>query len=262
MQTAKVWCALSLMLGLSISASAYAQSGYYGDGDSGGVFRCESNDGRQNYCAIPAGAPSAQMVRQLSRTACIRNQTWGTDRGGIWVSGGCRAEFVPAGYDYGRRYDRGRSGDGNQLVRCESSDGRYRQCNVSVSRGGDARLVRKLSRTECIEGTTWGVNRMGIWVDKGCRGEFALDSQRRGDDRYRPYPGNGYGGDPYGGGPTQNIRCESRDSGTTRCAANAYRGVQLLRQLSNSACTEGRTWGWNRNEIWVSQGCRAEFAVR
>ncbi|MFN2240619.1 MAG: DUF3011 domain-containing protein, partial [Thermoanaerobaculia bacterium] len=25
---------------------------------------------------------------------CVRNQTWGEDRDGIWVDGGCRAEFA------------------------------------------------------------------------------------------------------------------------------------------------------------------------
>jgi hypothetical protein len=37
--------------------------------------------------------------------------------------------------------------------------------------------------------------------------------------------------------------------------------VQLLRTLSDSACIEGRTWGWDRNGVWVDRGCRAEFSV-
>ena len=32
-----------------------------------------------------------------------------------------------------------------------------------------------------------------------------------------------------------------------------------LRQLSRAACIQGRTWGYGRNGIWVSDGCRAEF---
>jgi len=39
----------------------------------------------------------------------------------------------------------------------------------------------------------------------------------------------------------------------------AFAGVQLVRQISRSACIEGQTWGYARNGIWVSQGCRAEF---
>jgi hypothetical protein len=37
--------------------------------------------------------------------------------------------------------------------------------------------------------------------------------------------------------------------------------VRLQRQLSDSACIEGRSWGWNRAGIWVDQGCGASFLV-
>ena len=73
------------------------------------------------------------------------------------------------------------------------------------------------------------------------------------------YYGNGgyYGGgyDGYG----QVIRCESNDGRTRECAANTRAGVQLVRQLSRAACIQGRSWGYGRNGIWVSDGCRAEF---
>jgi len=37
-----------------------------------------------------------------------------------------------------------------------------------------AQLVRQLSQAPCIEGSTWGVQRDGIWVDRGCEGEFEV----------------------------------------------------------------------------------------
>jgi hypothetical protein len=37
------------------------------------------------------------------------------------------------------------------------------------------------------------------------------------------------------------------------------RGVRLVRQQSKSACVQGRSWGYNRNTIWVSRGCEADF---
>jgi hypothetical protein len=55
-------------------------------------------------------------------------------------------------------------------VRCESSDGRGRRCDVRVWRGVD--LTRQLSRSPCVEGQSWGWDRRGIWVGSGCRGEF------------------------------------------------------------------------------------------
>src|SRR5690606_3254889 len=68
--------------------------------------------------------------------------------------------------------------------------------------------------------------------------------------------GNDYG---YGYGG-QIVRCESNDDRTRQCATNGGR-VVLERQHSRSACIEGRSWGYARNGIWVSNGCRADFRV-
>ena len=38
------------------------------------------------------------------------------------------------------------------------------------------------------------------------------------------------------------------------------RGVRLVRQRSNSPCVRGRSWGADRNKIWVNRGCEADFA--
>ncbi|MFN9967954.1 MAG: DUF3011 domain-containing protein, partial [Lysobacteraceae bacterium] len=64
-------------------------------GGPGGVqtLRCESNDGRTNWCAI-GFVRSVRLERQLSRGPCIEGQSWGWDRRGIWVSNGCRGEFT------------------------------------------------------------------------------------------------------------------------------------------------------------------------
>ncbi|WP_146256600.1 DUF3011 domain-containing protein, partial [Stenotrophomonas maltophilia] len=32
--------------------------------------------------------------------------------------------------------------------------------------------------------------------------------------------------------------------------------------LSGSACQEGRSWGYARGQVWVSNGCRARFGTR
>ena len=61
--------------------------------------------------------------------------------------------------------------------------------------------------------------------------------------------GNGYG-DPYGyggqqpypGGATgQVFRCESQDNRMRRCHADTRYGVRINRQLSKSACIQGRS---------------------
>ena len=56
---------------------------------------------------------------------------------------------------------------------CESVNFRNQECPVP---GGPVALVRQLSRDDCIEGQTWGLNRdnNAIWVSRGCRAEFRV----------------------------------------------------------------------------------------
>jgi hypothetical protein len=231
----------------------FAATGGYGNdyGDTGQVVRCESNDGRWHLCAMDTRG-DIQLVRRLSDSACVEGRGWGRDPAGVWVNQGCRAEFRSIAYSAGA------GAGGGQSIRCESSDGRYRQCSGDVR--GSVRLVRQLSDARCIEGRTWGANRAGVWVDEGCRAEFETGyrgnngwglGQYRGKDRY----GQGYG---YTG---RTLRCESSDGRTNRCNVAIQGGARLQRQLSDARCVQGSNWGWDRSGIWVSGGCRAEFAI-
>lgn len=122
-------------------------------------------------------------------------------------------------------------------VTCESRDNDYRECRGF---NGRARLERNLSEAPCTEGRSWGTRNGLIWVDRGCRGRFV--------------PSWG------GGGSGRSIRCESSDNRTRECAAGFRGRAVLVRQLSNSRCVEGRSWGQRGGSIWVSQGCRGEFS--
>lgn len=176
--------------------------------------------------------------------------------------GGCVGYGLPGsgypsdGYGYpdagGYGYpDYGNPGYGNNYgnngtVRCESNDKRTRRCNVDT-RGG-VRITRQLSDTRCIQGRNWGYDNRGIWVSQGCRAEFVLG-----------YGGGGYG---YGSGYGQVLRCESRDNRQRRCNVRVDRGVDLIRQLSDTRCIQRQNWGWDRGGIWVAGGCRGEFRIR
>ena len=71
------------------------------------------------------------------------------------------------------------------------------------------------------------------------------------------WSGNGSGN--YGG---QSIYCASDDGRRHTCPVNTNGVVvRLLNQKSGAACVQGRTWGYNRNSIWVDRGCRADFEV-
>ena len=139
---------------------------------------------------------------------------------------------VPA---YGPGYRNG------NVVRCESTDNRTRQCPIDSY--GRVQLLRQLSGAPCIEGRTWGATGGLVWVAGGCRGEFVA--------------GTGYAQEYTGTG--QTVRCESDDGRWRRCAIDTRGDVEFLRQLSDSACIEGRTWGRDQAGVWVDQGCRGEF---
>lgn len=235
--------------------SGYDPYGGYGGSYGSGAqqVRCESNDGRSRHCAIDTSR-GVQLVRQLSDTACVRNRTWGSDRTGVWVSSGCRADFASGG-GYGDGYGGyGDQGSYGQTVRCESSDGHFRICPADT-RGGMT-LVRQLSDSACVQGQTWGWDQRGVWVDRGCRADFRTGGSWNGG-----YPPNGYpGGYPGGYGGPRTVRCESSDGRPHRCDTPVQRAV-LQRQLSNTRCVQNQTWGWDPRGIWVTAGCRADFSV-
>ena len=220
--------------------------------------RCSSDDGRRHYCDIDTSR-GVRLSRQISGSACIQGSTWGYDRRGVWVDRGCRAEFlsrVGGGRDGGRfdwDYDyRGndRSAFNQETVRCNSDDERRHYCNIDT-RGG-VRMVNQISGTPCVQGSTWGYDNNGVWVDRGCRAEFATG----GGDQANRYSNQGYNAG-YGG----TLRCSSDDGGRHYCAANTGNGVTMVRQVSGSPCEQGRTWGIDRQGIWVDRGCRADFQL-
>lgn len=151
--------------------------GWNGGGNNGNdSVVCESDDGRTRTCAI--GGNRARLVRQMSKSPCIEGQSWGSQRGSVWVSNGCRGEFSSGRGGGNWNGGGGWNGGGNnqwRSVTCESNDGRkgrIRRCNTSIRDG--ARLIRQMSKGACIEGQTWGWDPNGIWVQAGCRGEFSV----------------------------------------------------------------------------------------
>lgn len=144
---------------------------------------------------------------------------------------------------------------GLQTIKCESSDGRRKDCSANI--GGEVRLSRQLSNAACVEGRNWGWSRNGVWVDNGCRAEFQYNSFTNSRDGNR----GGYDRNRGGYGDMDTIKCESHNNSTrrTQCRANIDGNVRLSRQISDAQCVQGRSWGYNRTHVWVSNGCRAEF---
>jgi hypothetical protein len=132
---------------------------------------------------------------------------------------------------------------GGQTFTCSSDDGKRNYCNADT-RGG-VQLVRQRSGSACVQGQTWGWDRSGIWVDRGCRADFVT----------------GRGGNFGGGGVGQTLTCSSDNGSRNYCSADTRGGVQMVNQRSGSPCIQGQTWGWDGRGVWVDRGCRADFLI-
>jgi len=200
--------------------------------------RCESVEGEYRECYV-ASSGKIVLDYELSSLLCVQGVSWGTaSEGRVWVQRGCRGmfsavtetqPFSPADH-----------------VVCESNGGRSTCKARPYSR---ITLVRQLSNQPCDEGGSWGYDpeRGEVWVDQGCRGEFIVGVSKE-------------------GAKTETLDaivvCRSLDGKKTKCPADTSAGVQFFRSLGEGRCRFDKEWGYDRKQIWVKDGCSAEFAVR
>jgi Protein of unknown function (DUF3011) len=165
-RTTKLLLIAAIVLGTAFVAPSPAGAAFQPGYGPPPRITCSSNDGRRNWCDI-GGRRDVRLVRQISGSACIRDNTWGVDRRGLWVDRGCRAEFI-----IGRAAPPPPPPPAARIVTCSSNDGRRNWCDIGPSR--DVRLRRQISGSACIRDSTWGVDRRGLWVDRGCRADFRV----------------------------------------------------------------------------------------
>ena len=167
-----------------------------------------------------------------------------------------------------------------RTITCRSTNNRYNYCRANT-RGG-VRIRKQISQSSCREGRSWGYDREGIWVDRGCSAEFVLGRKGNGNNDYDYDNGRNdntaaivggaiiigaitaaIAGSDSGNSSGNTVKCESQSGRFNRCSVDLRRGdrVYLQRQLSNTGCWEGETWGYDRDGIWVDQGCRGEFSI-
>lgn len=204
---------------------------------------CSSIDNKYRECRTPYNGP-ARITHQISSTRCVEGRNWGSRPGLIWVDQGCRARFAESTTNW----PSWGSGGGQREVTCESEDERYRRCNTGFR--GRARLVRQLSRSECIEGRSWGQGNGMVWVSRGCRARFEDTGWTGGNNVTQ-------------GNATGTVTCASTDDRRRQCPWNSRWGrPRLIQQISSRPCIEGRTWGFMASSIWVDNGCRGRFGTR
>lgn len=200
---------------------------------------CESSDRDYRECATGFLNPPV-LDRQLSSTRCVEGRNWGHRPGMVWVSNGCRAQFVESAPAIGQLPE----------ITCQSVRG-YRECNVAFR--GPATLLRQLRGSSlCIEGRTWGQRPGLIWVDRGCSGVFA-ESYRPSGGFYNPSDYSNY-----------YVDCSSLDNNYAICSWSPSNGLPvLIEQYSRQPCIQDVSWGYTpRRGLWVDRGCRARFGSK
>ena len=182
-----IWVDRGCRADFSVGNGGYGRGGY-GDGGNDGygggsqLVNCSSEDGHRRVCPIRPNS-RVTLAKQRSGSSCVQGRTWGYDNTQIWVDRGCRADFnVEVRGDRGRGRDRDRDRDGDhrgggaaadQFINCSSEDGHRKYCPVDTSRAR-VQMTKQRSGSACVQGQTWGYDRGGIWVDRGCRADFQV----------------------------------------------------------------------------------------
>jgi hypothetical protein len=122
----------------------------------------------------------------------------------------------------------------SNTIRCTSANNRYTECPIYEQ--GVVRFARRLSDAACNEGQSWGVDRARgiVWVDRGCRADFTVDTRFSGGR-----PGNGFGQGP--NGLPQNFR--PLGNGTTEVTMSSNCVITYdasgYRARSSNGCSGG-----------------------
>ncbi len=59
----------------------------------------------------------------------------------------------------------------------------------------------------------------------------------------------------------QRVKCESTNDKYRYCSAKTDNEVRMIEQISEARCEEGKSWGHDKNGVWVDHNCGAEFEV-
>jgi hypothetical protein len=168
-------------------------------------FRFQGVDGRGNVNLIrdPMSSRGVAVVRIDDPKGGAEGYTFDlTWRGGTGYN---NAPGIGLGRDRDRDYDRGNNGRRNterygrdddrynrnddrydrndrrlgrsnrndrDIITCASNDGRRVFCEADTRNG--VALLEQHGNAPCRQGSTWGYDRRGIWVDRGCRADFEV----------------------------------------------------------------------------------------
>ena len=231
-------CLAYLLILPGLVSTAQAQAPGFGPPPAGQTIICESINNRSQTCSTPWRGNS-RLIRQLSNSPCREGITWRSQRNQVWVNNGCRGEFGYAGAPPAPPAPPITQPIAAETIRCESMNNQHQICRTPWP--GHSRMVRQLSSaaSPCIEGTNWQSQQGQVFVNQGCRAEFASINS--------------------GGAGQTPVRCRSSSAQHQQCATPWPERSRLSRQLTAHQCIEGVSWGTQPGMVWTSRGCDGEF---
>jgi hypothetical protein len=204
---------------------------------------CESNSGQTRNCPLYNGG-TPHLQTQLSRAGCYEGQTWGHHDNSVWVSNGCRATFSVHrnGSQYNNNYDNA------------SNNGKAIAATAAIVLGAAAiAAAAKHNDHGSYNNQNYGYNN----YNNNYNNQNGYQHYNNYDNSYNG-SNNGY----YGGYSNRSVTCESEHGDRKRCPVGIGRAhVEVSRQLSKTSCRFGNNWNYDKNGIYVWDGCRAVFSV-
>lgn len=223
------------MKNIAIAAGLILSGLYSREAAATYTVTCESTSGQTRNCPLYNGG-TPYLETQLSRAGCYQGQTWGHYDNSIWVSNGCRATFTV--YPNGSH-----GGNGNS----SSSNGKALAATAAVVLGAAAIAAMANKNNE------HGSYNNDYYGNDGYHGNNNYGYNNH-------YQGNN--GGYYGGYSNRSVTCESEGRDRRRCPVGIGRAhVEVSRQLSKADCRFGYNWNYDKNGIYVWDGCRAVFSV-
>jgi Protein of unknown function (DUF3011) len=207
------------------------------------VISCGSPSAFQSKCNTGGYATSVRLVRDQSGGRCKQNSTWGFTSSFVWTQEKCLGDFE---ITYRSTTE---TKTGTRKITCGTTSGDRVECSTN-GYATQVRLRKDLNGNRCRQNSTWGYTDSFIWANRGCRAEFEVTY------------GSGTPSKPALTSGARVITCGNKGGDNTSCNAfGKIADVELLREHSNGRCRQNSTWGYSSSDIWVKNGCWADFTV-
>ncbi len=217
-------------------------------------LHCRSEQFGRNTCNVDGTVRSVKLQKQQSRASCQEGKTFGYGTDYIWVDKGCDADFevtfIP---NSSRSIFSSRQTKKNIRFTCKSNEFKLGVCYVAGTIS-DVRLIRKKSRAACTRNDSFGFRKDAVWIKDGCEGEFEVT--------YQPDGLANWEFNNLNTSQTRSLTCKSDQFRRATCnAGGMISDIRVTNRRSRAECKANSSYGFDFDEVWVKDGCEADFEV-